>query len=185
MMTLVVYLSTLALSPRSRILTPSSLYLLFLTIIFEFIDSVPTEFSGLDSSCITTHTENYSDDTSILSNSSSERLRTEPRPKEFIIPSLSFETEGQLEKGNAEYLNNQTRLTPWSKMLSGILERLAEKICFCQAYPTDADLSDVTVALTKHPCLRQPDSFNESYGLKWTAHSWGHMGFHMGFLLNS
>lgn len=81
-------------------------------IILEFIDSVPTEFSDVDSSCITTHTENDSDDTSILSSSSSERLRTEPWPKEFIIPSFSFETEGQLEKRNAEYLKNRTRLTP-------------------------------------------------------------------------
>lgn len=52
-------------------------------------------------------------------------------------------------------------------MLSDILERLAEKIYFYKAYPTDAELSDVAVALTKkHPCLRQPDSFNESYGWK-------------------
>lgn len=34
-------------------------------------------------------------------------------------------------------------------------------------YPTDADLGDVAEALTrKHPCLRQSDSFNESYGWK-------------------
>jgi hypothetical protein len=72
-----------------------------------------------------------------------------------------------LEKGNAEYTRNQTRLTPSSKMLSDILERLAEKIFSYKAYPTDADLGDVAVALTrKHPCLRQSDSFNESYGWK-------------------
>ena len=69
-----------------------------------------------------------------------------------------------LEKGNAEYTRNQTRLTPSSKMLSDILERLAEKIFSYKAYPTDADLGDVAVALTiKHPCLRQSDSSNESY----------------------
>ena len=54
-----------------------------------------------------------------------------------------------------------------SKMLSDILERLAENIFSYKAYPTDADLGDVAEALTrKHPCLRQPDSFNESYGWK-------------------
>lgn len=52
-------------------------------------------------------------------------------------------------------------------MLSDILERLAEKIFSYKAYPKDADLSDVAEALTrKYPCLRQPDSFNESYGWK-------------------
>lgn len=52
-------------------------------------------------------------------------------------------------------------------MLSDILERLAEKIFSYKVYPTDADLSDVAEALTrKYPCLRQPDSFSESYGWK-------------------
>lgn len=134
-------------------------------IFLEFIESVPTDLSDLDSSSLSTHTD--SDDTVILSSSSSERLRTEPWPKEFNIPTFSFETEGQLEKGNAEYTKNQTTLTPTSKMLSDILERLAEKIFSFKEYPTDADLGDVAEALTrKHPCLRQPDSFNESYGWK-------------------
>lgn len=127
------------------------------TLLLEFVES------DLDTSSISTHT----DDTVILSSSSSEKLRTEPWPKEFNIPQFSFETEGQLEKGNAEYTKDQTRLTPTSKMLSDILERLAEKIFSYKAYPSDADLSDVAEALTrKHPCLRQPDPFNESYGWK-------------------
>lgn len=126
--------------------------------------SVPTDSSDLDSSSLSTPD---SDDTISLSSSSSERLRKEPWPKVFNISPFSFETEGQLEKGNAEYIRNQTRLTPTSKMLSNILERLAEKIFSYKAYPTDADLSEVAEALTrKHPCLRQPDSFNESYGWK-------------------
>ena len=123
-------------------------------IILEFIDSGPSNLSDLDSSSFSVHTD--SDDKVILSSNSSERLRTEPWSKEFNIPPFSFETEGQLEKGNAEYTENQTRLTPSSKMLSDILERLAEKIFSNKAYPTDADLSDVAKALTrKHPCLRQ------------------------------
>lgn len=129
------------------------------TVILEFIES------DQDISSISTHTD--SDDTVILSSSSSERLRTEPWPKEFNIPQFSFETEGLLEKGNMEYTKDQTRLTPTSKMLSDILERLAEKIFSYKAYPSDTDLSEVAEALTrKHPCLRQPDSFNESYGWK-------------------
>ena len=134
-------------------------------IIVQFIDSIPADVSDLDASSLSTNTD--SDDTVILSSSSSERLRTKPWPKEFNIPSFSFETEGQLERGNAEYTKNQTRLTPTTKMLSNILEVLAETIFSYKAYATDADLSDVAEALTKkHPCLRQPDSFNESYGWK-------------------
>lgn len=68
-------------------------------------------------------TQKVSSFTVILSSSSSERLRTEPWPKEFN------------KKGNAEYTKNQTRLTPSSKMLSDILERLAEKIFSYKAYP--------------------------------------------------
>ncbi|CAI5657329.1 unnamed protein product [Oreochromis niloticus] len=42
-----------------------------------------------------------------------------------------------------------------------------QRIFSYKAYPSDADLSDVAEALTrKHPCLRQPDSFNESYRWK-------------------
>uniref|UniRef100_A0A8P4KR70 Sterile alpha motif domain-containing protein 3 n=1 Tax=Dicentrarchus labrax TaxID=13489 RepID=A0A8P4KR70_DICLA len=134
-------------------------------IILKFIESGPADSSDLDSSSLSIRTD--SDDTIILSSSSSERLRTEPWPKEFNIPTFSFETEYQLEKGNAKYTKDQTRLTPTSKMLSDILERLAEKIFSYKAYPTDADLGDVAEVLTrKHPCLRQADSYNESYGWK-------------------
>ncbi|XP_038144333.1 uncharacterized protein LOC119785654 [Cyprinodon tularosa] len=135
-------------------------------IVLSFIESVPSDLSDLDTSLASRNTD--TDDTIILSQSSdSEGLRKEPWPKEFIIPPFSLETEGLLQRGNAEYAQNQTRLTPSSKMLSDILERLAEKIFSYKAYPTDADLSDVAEALTrKHPCLRQPDSFNESYGWK-------------------
>uniref|UniRef100_A0A8B9KMH5 Uncharacterized protein n=1 Tax=Astyanax mexicanus TaxID=7994 RepID=A0A8B9KMH5_ASTMX len=136
-------------------------------IVLSFIDSVSSDLSDLDTSLASQNTD--TDDTVILSRSSSdsEGLRKEPWPKEFIIPRFSLETESQLQRGNAEYAQNQTRLTPTSKMLSDILDRLAEKIFSYKAYPTDADLSDVAEALTmKHPCLRRPDSFNESYGWK-------------------
>ncbi|KAI9525182.1 hypothetical protein NQZ68_009390 [Dissostichus eleginoides] len=51
--------------------------------------------------------------------------------------------------------------------LEDILEKLADKVYTYKAYPTDADFSDVAEALTsKHPCLKEPGSFNESYGWK-------------------
>lgn len=64
-------------------------------------------------------------------------------------------------------MTSQTRLTPSSKMLSDILEKLAESIYVYTPYPEDSDFSDVAEALTrKHPCLREPGSFNQSYGWK-------------------
>lgn len=109
----------------------------------------------------------HTDDTVLLSSSSSDSLRTQQWPKVFPIPPFSYDTECQLQRGNAEYTKSQSRLTLGSKMLSDILERLAEKVYTYKAYPTDADFSDVAEALTrKHPCLREPGSFNESYGWK-------------------
>jgi len=130
-------------------------------------DNLPADLSS-SGHANTSHSERSdSDDTVLLSSSSSEGFRTEPWPKVFPIPIFSYDTEGQLEKGNAEYTKSKERLTPSSKMLSDILEKLAEKIYSYKAYPNDADLSEVAEALTrKHPCLRQPDSFNESYGWK-------------------
>ena len=76
-------------------------------------------------------------------------------------------TESQLKAGNAEYQSNQVRLTPSSKMISDILERLADKVYSYRSYPSDADLSEVAQALTQtHPCLKEPGSFNHSYGWK-------------------
>lgn len=64
-----------------------------------------------------------------------------------------------------KYMRSQTRLTLSSKVLSDILEKLAETIYEYTTYPEDSDFSDVAAALTrKHPCLREPGSFNESYG---------------------
>lgn len=131
-------------------------------------DNLPDDWSSF-SQANTSHSERSdSDDTVLLSSSSSsEGFRTEPWPKVFPIPIFSYDTEGQLEKGNVEYMKSKERLTPSSKMLSDILEKLAEKIYSYKAYPNDADVSEVAEALTqKHPCLRQPDSFNESYGWK-------------------
>lgn len=107
------------------------------------------------------------DDTILLSSPSSDSLRTEQWPRQFPIPRFSYDTECQLQRGNAEYMRSQTRLTPSSKMLSDILEKVAESIYAYTPYPEDSDFSDVAEALTKkHPCLKEPGSFNESYGWK-------------------
>ncbi|KAL6481140.1 hypothetical protein MHYP_G00092200 [Metynnis hypsauchen] len=109
-----------------------------------------------------------SDDTEILSSpSSSASTRTWMWPREFQIPVFSYDTELQLEKGNAVYRSDMTRLTLSSKTKSDILEKLAEEIFKYKAYPTDADFSDVAEALIKkHPCLSEPGSYNRCYGWK-------------------
>ena len=65
---------------------------------------------------------------------------------------LSSSREQELEKRNAEYMKSKARLIPSSKMLSYILEKLAEKMYPYKAYPVDADLTEVAEAVTrKHP----------------------------------
>ncbi|KAF7642129.1 hypothetical protein LDENG_00264180 [Lucifuga dentata] len=109
-----------------------------------------------------------SDDMELLSTpSSSVSTRTQMWPREFPIPPFSYDTELQLEKGNAAYRSNMTRLTLSSKIKSDILERLAEEIFKYKAYPVDGDFSDVAEELIKkHPCLSEPGSYNGCNGWK-------------------
>ncbi|XP_037621965.1 uncharacterized protein LOC119486148 isoform X2 [Sebastes umbrosus] len=109
-----------------------------------------------------------SDDTELLSTpSSTVSTRTQMSPREFPIPTFSYDTELQLEKGNAVYRSNKTRLTLSSKIKSDILEKVAEEIFEYKAYPTDSDFSDVAEALIKkHPCLSEPGSYSGCYGWK-------------------
>ncbi len=109
-----------------------------------------------------------SDDTELLSiPSSSVSTRTQMWPGEFLIPTFSYDTELQLEKGNAVYRSDMTKLTLTSRTKSDILEKVAEEIYKSKAYPTDADFSDVAEALMKkHPRLSEPSSYNSCYGWK-------------------
>ncbi|XP_041643354.1 uncharacterized protein LOC121509758 [Cheilinus undulatus] len=108
------------------------------------------------------------DDTELLSSpSSSGSARTQMWPREFPIPTFAYDTELQLEKGNTVYRSNMTRLTLRPKVMSDILEKVAEEIYKYKGYPTDADFSDVAEALIrKHPCLSEPGSYNGCYGWK-------------------
>jgi len=88
-------------------------------------------------------------------------------PREFPIPTFSYDTELQLEKGNAVYSSSKRPLTPSPKTISDILRYVAEEIYKCKPYPTDADFSDVAEALIKkNPCLSEPSSYNGCYGWK-------------------
>lgn len=73
----------------------------------------------------------------------------------------------QLQKGNAEYNAKKLRLTVGSKMLSDILEKLAEEILKYKSYSKEEDYSEVAEALLKkHPCLSELGSVNGCYGWK-------------------
>lgn len=108
-----------------------------------------------------------SDDTIILSSPNSVASRTQQWPKDFQIPQFSYDTELQLEKGNTEYCVSQKMLTLSSRMLSDILKRVAEEIYRYKAYPEDAHFYAAAEALIKkHPCLKEPGSYNGCYGWK-------------------
>ncbi|KAK0130576.1 hypothetical protein N1851_035191 [Merluccius polli] len=115
------------------------------------------------------------DDTLILSSSSSSSSRTEQWPKEFPIPSFSYDTEVQLERGNAAFKANGTRLTVNPRMKSDILEKVSDLIYKYKAYPKSYHFCEVSEALIKkHPCLAEPGSWNGCYG--WTQRLKTRMG---------
>uniref|UniRef100_A0A8C2X9N4 PB1 domain-containing protein n=1 Tax=Cyclopterus lumpus TaxID=8103 RepID=A0A8C2X9N4_CYCLU len=109
-----------------------------------------------------------SDDTELLSSSSSTvSTQTQLWPRVFQIPTFSYETELQLETGNAVHRSNMTRLSMSFKLKSDILEKVAEEMFKYKAYPTDNDFSDVAEALIKkHPRLSETGSYNGCYGWK-------------------
>lgn len=108
-----------------------------------------------------------SNDTIILSSPESLSSRTKQWPKDFPIPQFSYETELQLAKGNAEHQVSQKLLTVSSRMKSDILNRLGDEIYQYKAYPDDVHFCAVAESLIKkHPCLKEPGSFNGCYGWK-------------------
>lgn len=69
-----------------------------------------------------------------------------------------------LRQGNEKFLKDGIPLTSPS-VKSDILERLAEAMFSYTAYPNDPQRAAVAQALIeKHPCLREPGSFNGCYG---------------------
>ncbi|XP_034082686.1 uncharacterized protein LOC117553042 [Gymnodraco acuticeps] len=108
-----------------------------------------------------------SDDTIILSSPESVSSRAKQWPADFPIPQFSYDTELQLVKGNSEFNGSHKMLTVSSRSKSDILNRLAETIYGYKAYPDDSHFCTVAEALIKkHPCLKEPGSFNGCNGWK-------------------
>ncbi|KAL7853429.1 hypothetical protein AOLI_G00202730 [Acnodon oligacanthus] len=80
------------------------------------------------------------------------------------MPTFSFDVELLLETGNKAYQKDGTLLNN-PKVISSILEKLAEAIFCYTAYPTGIKVLNVVEALVdKFPCLKEPGSFNGMYG---------------------
>ncbi|XP_052458835.1 uncharacterized protein LOC128017467 [Carassius gibelio] len=125
----------------------------------DSFDSSCTELLEDVGSCSTA-----SSDTTILSSpGSTSSLRSVPWPAQFVIPTFSFDTELILQAANEANLKDGTLLcNPAVK--SNILDKLAESIFVYTAYPSSAQREQVAEALVmKHPCLRDPVSFNGLY----------------------
>ncbi|XP_068427651.1 uncharacterized protein [Clinocottus analis] len=85
-------------------------------------------------------------------------------PAVFPIPTFSYNTEMVLRQGNERFLRDGILLMTQS-VKPDILERLAEAMFSYTAYPNDPQKAAVAQALIeKHPCLREPGSYNGCYG---------------------
>jgi len=144
------------------------------TVTLTLTDVTDTDVTNVtDQSC----EEPYGDDASSVStndtlilSSSEDSLghRSRPWPAQFLIPSFSDLTEIQIQSANERLKKNGT-LFPTKDLiplLPDILGKLADAIYDYTAYPSSLQISEVAEALTKkHPCLKEPGSFNGSYGL--------------------
>ncbi|XP_066509897.1 uncharacterized protein si:ch211-166e11.5 [Hoplias malabaricus] len=90
--------------------------------------------------------------------------RSQCWPVEFPIPRFAYDTELVLASGNEAFEKDGSLFSP-TVILPDILEKLAETIFQYVAYPTSVQLNHVAEALIlKHPCLKEPGSFNGYYG---------------------
>ncbi|XP_037634305.1 sterile alpha motif domain-containing protein 3-like [Sebastes umbrosus] len=105
-----------------------------------------------------------SQDTLILSSPEHVTQRSQCWPIEFPVPRFAYGTELVLASGNEAFKKDGVQLN-FTTILPDILEKLAESIFQYVAYPTSAQLANVTEALIqKHPCLKEPGSYNGCYG---------------------
>jgi len=128
----------------------------------QSFDSSPTELSE------DVHSVGSQDTIILSSPESTSSLRSLSWPDAFQIPTFSLDTELILEAANGAYRKDGTLFNnPGVK--SNVLDKLAESIFVYTAYPSNAQREQVAEALVKkHPCLRDPVSFNGLYS--WHNH---------------
>ncbi|XP_042629274.1 sterile alpha motif domain-containing protein 3-like [Cyprinus carpio] len=82
-----------------------------------------------------------------------------PWPDIFLTPKFSVDVEFRLRQTNLIYLKDGTHIKVTKELKHDILQKLAETIYSCKAYPTTEDLRAVAKALVNtHPCLQEPGS---------------------------
>lgn len=95
-------------------------------------------------------------DGTIILPQSSPTLRSKPWPRDFPIPSFTYNVEVQLQRGNEAFKQTGARLQVSPGLKSAILEKLAENIFEYTAYPQVSQIDEVAEALIKkYPCLRE------------------------------
>uniref|UniRef100_A0A3Q2T6P5 Uncharacterized protein n=1 Tax=Fundulus heteroclitus TaxID=8078 RepID=A0A3Q2T6P5_FUNHE len=122
-----------------------------------------TDVSNLNnssSSATDTKSDYQTSDTSSSQNTVILTLRGSPHkslwPDDIIIPLFSVATEAVPK--NEEFGKNGTLLNN-PRIRSEILEKLADYMYGCTAYPTGLQIGEVAEALVKkHPCLTEPES---------------------------
>lgn len=125
-------------------------------------DAVSVSSSEISICSSTSTCSSGSQDTVILS--SPEHERSQRWKTEFLIPRFAYDTELVLAAGNEAYKKDGIQLN-FTTILPDFLEKLAESMFQYVAYPTNTQRADVTEALIrKHPCLKEPGSYNGSYG---------------------
>lgn len=99
--------------------------------------------------------------------SESPNQRSKLWPAEFPVARFSSNTEILLQSGNEKFTLSGILFGTKDliSLLPDILGNLAETIFEYTPYPSSAHLSQVAEALVKkHPCLKEPGSFNGCYG---------------------
>uniref|UniRef100_A0A8C5EVH8 Uncharacterized protein n=1 Tax=Gouania willdenowi TaxID=441366 RepID=A0A8C5EVH8_GOUWI len=107
------------------------------------------------------------DNTLITTSEDSPGHRSQRWPAQFLIPSFSNLTEIQIQTANERLKKYGTLFLTkdFIPLLPDILGKLAEAIFKYTAYPSSLQISEVAEALTqKHPYLKEPGSYNGSYG---------------------
>ncbi|XP_030586516.1 uncharacterized protein LOC115781167 [Archocentrus centrarchus] len=104
-------------------------------------------------------------DTEILSTSSQERQKQWPDC--FDIPDFSVDVAYRLRQADHQFLRDGTHLKVTKELKHEILERLAESMYSCTAYPNNAQFESVAQALiSKHPSLQERGSTSRCSGWK-------------------
>lgn len=119
------------------------------TIILTSAESSPASISSGFSSSASTSSGSSSASTS----------RSSAWPDVFRVPLLTYDAEVQLERANAAFRENGTRLIPEPKLKSAILEGLKQEIVKYEVYLSDGEFDQVAASLiSKHRCLSEKGS---------------------------